>query len=129
MRSKEPEPTPLPETSAVAVTLSASYSTESWDDRAPGLEKFDLPLLYLHREREPTPEAERTLVVNIAGLEAGAQIQIEALSRYVDYHSLERYTATQQFRLPDHPCTSENPCAVRWTLDAASTCSGFYECA
>jgi hypothetical protein len=109
------------------VTLSAPHTTTSWDDREPGRTKFDLPLLYLHREREATAAAERTLDISIVGPAARSEIQTEALSRHVDIFTGEPYTATQRFLLPDHPCTSETPCTVRWTFDPGSTYSDFYD--
>ena len=72
------EPVPLPwelstSGSAVAIAFSAPFNTESWDERDPALERFDLPVLYLHREREPALDPERTLEIHIAGLAWGPE--------------------------------------------------------
>ena len=115
------------EATSESIAISAPYNTESWDEGDPAQERFDLPLLYLHREREPALEHERTLHIHIAGLAAAAEVQIEAVSRHVDYLTLERFTTSQHFRLPDHPCTFATPCTVSWMFDAASTYSGFYD--
>ena len=120
-----PEPTePVVSRAAVApqqveVTLSAAQTTTSWDDRDPDRERFELPLLYLHREREATLEPERTLEISLSGVEPGSAIQIEVTSRHVNVSTGDYHSATRQFPLPDRPCTSENPCSVRWTFDAA----------
>jgi hypothetical protein len=110
----------------VQVTLAAPNSTTSWDAGDPNREKFELPVLYLHREREAAAEAERTLEVEIAGLAAGYEIQLEALSWHVDRSNGERHSATIRYVAPNRPCTVEEPCTVRWTLDAATTLSDFY---
>ena len=55
--SKEPaDPPPTPtQPTEVEVAVSAPHVTTSWDERKSAPEKFDLPLLYLHRERQATP--------------------------------------------------------------------------
>ncbi len=110
----------------IQVRLAAPQTTTSWDADDPDREKFDLPLLYLHREREAAAEADRTLEVQIAGLASGTEIQVEALSWHVDRSSGERHTLTTRLALPDRPCTVEAPCTARWTLDATTTLSDFY---
>ena len=119
-------PTPT-QPAEVEVTVSAPHVTTSWDDRDPALGKFDLPLLYLHSQREATLDADRTLDIHIAGLPLGSAIQIEAVSRHADVTTGERHTATQRFILPDRPCASETPCTVHWTFDPGSTYSDLYD--
>jgi len=108
------------------VALSAPYSTTSWDAREPGQPKFDLPLLYLHHEREVTAIAERTLGIEIVGLAAGAEIQVEVLSWHVDISTAERQAETRRFFLPDHPCTADDPCTVEWVFEARTMPSDLY---
>jgi hypothetical protein len=110
----------------VQVTLAALNHTTSWDAGDVEREKFELPVLYLHREREAAAEAERTLEVQITGLAAGAEIQVEALSWHVDRSSGERHNVTTHFVAPDQACSVEEPCTVRWTWDAATSLSDFY---
>ena len=87
--SRSAQPVSLPETVAtpgtavstgVQVTLSAARWTTSWDERDPNRSEFDLPLLYLHRQREGTDEADRTLTIHIAGLAGGGEIEAEIIS-------------------------------------------------
>jgi hypothetical protein len=80
----EGQPEILPESPRPQVTLSAPYSTTSWDDRDPERKEFALPLLYLHRQREETAEAERTLNIELVGMPAGIEIQVEAQSWHLD---------------------------------------------
>ena len=115
------------ESSAIQVTVSAPHTTMSYDERESDPEKFDLPLLYLHRERQAMPETDRTLDIQVAGLPAGTPIQMEAQSRHVDVTTGERHTAAKRFVLPDRPCTSETLCTVHWTFDAATALSDLYD--
>jgi hypothetical protein len=108
------------------VTLSAAHRTTSWDDRVPERLKFDLPLLYLHREREGTAEADRTLAIGISGLAGQTDIEIEVVSRHVDISTGEQWTETKSFPLPNHPCASDDPCTFEWTFDPATTPSDLY---
>jgi hypothetical protein len=113
------EPTPLAWPSqGVQVALSGPHSTTSWDAREPGQPKFDLPLLYLHREQEVTAASERTLDIEIAGLAAATEIQIEAVSQHANVSTGASHTETANFITPDHPCTAADPCTVEWTFDA-----------
>lgn len=108
------------------VTLSAAQATTSWDSRDPARPAFDLPLLYLHRQREAAAQADRTLDLSLTGFAAGTRIVAEVVSRHVDRSTGERHTATTDILLPDRPCTPEDPCAVHWTFDAATMLSDFY---
>jgi hypothetical protein len=110
----------------IQVTLSAAHRTTSWDDRAPGRPKFDLPLLYLHHEREGTAEADRTLAITISGLTGGIDIEIEVISRHADVSTGEKRAKTRSFPLPNHPCTPDDYCTVRWTFDPTTTPSDLY---
>ena len=112
--------------STTQVTVSAPHTTKSWDERVSASGKFNLPLLYLHRQREATPEADRTLNIHIAGLPMGSAIHIEAVSRHADVTTGERHTRAKLF-VPDHPCTSETPCTIPWTFDPRSTYSDLYD--
>lgn len=118
--SHEAEPAPSTASPAIQVTLSAPHTTTSWDDRDPDRRQFELPLLYLHRQREAAPRAERTLEVSMVGLAGDTEIELEAISRHVDKSTGERHDLGARFVLPDDPCT------VRWTFDAATTLSDFY---
>ena len=94
----------------VQVTLSATHWTTSWDERDLERSKFDLPLLYLHREREATANADRTLAINIAGLAGGTEIEVEVISHHENAYTAERHTQRERFVLPDRPCTGDDPC-------------------
>jgi hypothetical protein len=118
--------TPPAGRSEVQVTLSAAHSTTSWDARDTERQTFDLPLLYLRREREATAVVDRTLAIRIAGLPAAAEIQIQVISRRVDISTAIRHRETRSYRLPDRPCTSEHPCTIPWTFDASTTPSDLY---
>ena len=113
--------------SATHVTLSGPDTTISWDDHAAVRQKLDLPLLYLHRQRESTVEPERTLAIQIAGLSAGAKIQIKVQSRHVDVSTGDYHCAVKNFALPERECTAENPCTMRWIFDAVEMHSDFYD--
>jgi hypothetical protein len=112
--------------SEIQVTLSAPYSTTSWDDRDPDQRNFDLPLLYLHRERKATAAADRRLAVNLSGPVGGTEIEIELISQHVDVSTGEQHTVARRFLLPSRPCTQDDPCTVRWALDARTMLSDFY---
>jgi hypothetical protein len=114
------------ELSEIDLTLSAAHTTTSWDERDPTREKFALPLLYLHRQGELTPPTERTLQIQVSGLSAGTEIQIEAISHHVNVTTGERHTVTESFKTPDRPCTADAPCTLQWTLDAAMTLGDLY---
>jgi hypothetical protein len=118
-----PHQTPGPQ---VQVTLSAPNSTTSWDDRDPDRETFTLPLLYLHRQRSAATEADRTLDINLSGSVGGTEIEIEAISQHVDVSTGQRHTVTGRFPLPNHPCTQDHPCTVRWAFDASTMLSDLY---
>lgn len=70
--------------SGVQVGLSALQRTTSYDMRDADRSKFDLPLLYLHREREGAAEGDRTLTINLSGLAGGTEIEVEVVSRHED---------------------------------------------
>jgi hypothetical protein len=108
------------------VTLSAPYSTMSWDARDRDRERFELPLLYLHQEREATVTAERTLELVIAGLPARTEIQIEAISHHEDVTTGQPHSVTTWFRLPDQRCIADDPCRIQWVLDGSHMPSDFY---
>lgn len=114
--------------SQTQVVLSAPHTTTSWDarDADANRPKFDLPLLYLHRQREAAASADRTLEISMVGLDGATEVTLEAISRHVDRSSGERHTLATRLALPDHPCTSDAPCSVQWTLGAATTLSDFY---
>jgi hypothetical protein len=112
--------------SETRVTLSAPYSTTSWDDRDPNQRKFDLPLLYLHRERQAATEADRTLAVNLSGPVGGTEVEIELISQHVDVSTGERHRVARRFLLPNRPCTQDDPCSIRWALDVRTMLSDFY---
>jgi hypothetical protein len=102
----------------VQLSLFASHSTISWDAREPGRQKFELPLLYLHHDRQTTTVAERTLTVQFVGLGAATEIQIEAVSLHQDVTTGVSHTETTSFTTPDRPCTAAKSCTVEWTFDA-----------
>jgi hypothetical protein len=84
----------------VEVTLSAARSTTSWDDRDPARSKFDLPLLYLHREQEKTDEADRTLDIHIAGLTGSTEVLIEVVSHHENAYTAEPHVQRKRFVFP-----------------------------
>jgi hypothetical protein len=106
--------------------LSAADSTVSWDDRLADPIEFHLPLLYLHREREATAQADRTLTIHLSGLAGGAEIDVELVSRHVDVSTGDRHRVIKRFLLPDRPCISDDPCTIAWTFDATTMLSDFY---
>ena len=116
---------PLPD-QGIQVRLWAAHTTDSWDERDPNRDRFELPLLYLRRERAATAAAERTLHISLSGIGGGSEIQIELTSRHKDVSTFRPHTLTQRFGLPSHPCTVADPCTVSWTFDPASTHSDFY---
>jgi hypothetical protein len=119
---------PAPESSpaGVQVLISAAQETMSWDDRDPGRQKVQLPLLYLHRQRDAAGEAERTLRIDVTGVPAGAELLIEATSYHVDRSTDQRHTVTGRFTTPDRPCTPEYPCTARLVLDPGRDLGDFY---
>ena len=84
--------TPVRDWPEIGVRLSAPDSTTSWDERDPQRSKFELPLLYLHHEREVTAAGERTLDVEITGLAGGTGLQLEAVSRNANAYTGEPHT-------------------------------------
>ncbi len=123
---QEAAPVPLTASSSMQVTLTAARTTISWDERDPDQRRFELPLLFLHQQREAAPAKDRTLVVSVVGVAAGTEIELEAISRHVDTTTGAQHTLTTRVVLPEHPCAVDIPCTVPWTLDAATTLSDFY---
>jgi hypothetical protein len=104
----------------VGVSLSAPHSTQSWDERVPGRQKFELPLLYLHHDGQATTAAERTLTIQLTGLTAATEIQFEAVSHHENVSTGASHTETASFITPDRPCTAADPCTVEWIFDATT---------
>jgi hypothetical protein len=94
--------------------------------RDPGRERFELPLLYLHRDGAPTPPAERTLTLRISGLPGGSEVRLQAQSLHRDVETGTSRIATWDTRVPDRPCVQGDPCIIEWTLDPATTPSDLY---
>lgn len=111
---------------SIEVVLAASHTTVSWDARLDDPQRFELPLVYLHRERSPAAERERTLHVGISGPVGGAEVEIELLSWHVNVATSDRHHETVRVRLPDSSCTTGEPCRVKWTLDAERMLSDLY---
>jgi hypothetical protein len=124
--AQEAEPVAPGTSDEVHVTLSATHHTTSWDERDAERKKFDLPLLFLHREREAAPEAQRTLNIDIVGTVPGTEITVEALSQHVDVTTGERHAVSQVFATPDHRCSFDALCELEWVLDPATVLSDFY---
>jgi hypothetical protein len=125
------EGTDFPPTAAAAlggirVTVSAPYSSISWDERDAARERFDLPLLYLHRQRQATGALERTLTLQISGLPAGSELQLEAVSQHVDVSTGKPHTMSALVVTPDRPCTTEHPCSISWALDRETPSDLYY---
>jgi hypothetical protein len=114
------------ESATISLTLSAPRTTVSWDERDAQRERFDLPLVYLHRQGEITPETERKLEIQITGLAARTSIQIEAQSHHTDVSTGFHHTLTTSFTAPDRPCTVEAPCTFEWVINATAMPSDFY---
>jgi hypothetical protein len=110
----------------VQLALSAAHSTQSWDERDPGRQKFELPLLYLHHERQATDAAEQTLTLQIAGLAGGTALHFEAVSQHTHAYTGEPHTLNKRFVLPERPCTPADPCTLRWTFDPQTALSDLY---
>ncbi len=111
---------------AVQVTLSAPQTTTSWDERDPDKKRFDLPLLYLHREREATPAYQRTLILNISGTVRTTELQLEAVSHHENAATGEPHRQMKNVVTPDRACTADDPCPIRWTFHAAAAPSDLY---
>lgn len=127
IRPQGAEPNPVvAHLEAMQLTLTASNFTTSRDERDPNGQRFALPLLYLHRQRDAADAAVRTLEISITGLEAGVAVEIQAISRRADRSTGEPRVATTRFVSLQRPCTPEFPCTLRWTFDAATTLSDFY---
>ncbi len=120
------EPVPANLSGEIQVTVSAPYTTLSWDERDPERVKFDVPLVYLHRQREATPAAERTIEITVSGLPPSTEIQVELVSHHLNVATGEPHKASQDFVAPGRTCTSAAACVLRWTLDAATTPSDLY---
>jgi hypothetical protein len=130
VQAASPAVAALVETTAeteVQVRLSAAHRTISYDVRDSGCPKFDLPLLYLHRERTGATEGDRTLTISLSGLSGGTAVEVEVISRHDDITTGNRREESRRFTLPGHPCTSDNPCMVQWTFDPATTLSDLYD--
>jgi hypothetical protein len=110
----------------VEVRLSAPEETISWDSRDPNEQEFELPLLYLHRGREETSAATRTLEIQIAGIAPGTVIKFEAVSEHVDVATGQPHVQTMRVEIGDRYCTVEEPCQVHWTLDPQGMPSDLY---
>jgi hypothetical protein len=110
----------------VQVTVAATSSTTSWDERDNAQEPFELPMLYLHHQRLAAPSQERTLSIEIAGMAAGEELELELVSRHVNVSTGQQYHLSRTFRLPDRPCTAANPCSLTWTVEASDLYSDFY---
>jgi hypothetical protein len=122
----EPVTRPATEPTGIQVRLSAAQTTTSWNAADSTPEKFELPLLYLHHERDAAPAPERSLDVAITGLPPTNRVQIEVISRHLNVSTRNRHREVRSFALPDRPCTPDAPCALRWTFDPAVTPSDFY---
>jgi hypothetical protein len=112
--------------SEVRVTLAAPHTTISWDEQDPDRGKFDLPLLYLHRQREATDVTEHTLQIRVSGLAGGTVVQVEAQSVHADVTTGKRHLVSARFVTPDRPCTAHDPCTLSWTFDARTMLSDLY---
>jgi hypothetical protein len=110
---------------AIQVTLSAPATTISWDERDPDREKFELPLLYLHRQRQATPPAERTLEISLSGITDGAEVEIEVFSQHENVMTGNQHTETMSF-VPDRRCTGDDPCVVQMVFDPNTALSDLY---
>jgi hypothetical protein len=115
-----PDPTQMAGPDSVQVTLSAVQTTTSWDAGDPGQRPFELPLLYLHREREATAAHQRTLIINVAGVAAGIRLRLEAVSLHENIATGQPHRETKNVVAPDRPCTAESPCAFAWTFDGTA---------
>jgi hypothetical protein len=99
----------------IQVRLATAHVTTSWDDRASEPEPFELPVLYLHHEREATSAEDRTLTIEVSGMRGG-QVAIEARSLHTDRGTGAQRLETASFSLPNRWCTVDSPCSLRWTL-------------
>ena len=125
-KKRDAGPSPQMPGSEMQVTLSSAQRTTSWDNRDPARQEFDLPLLYLHRERKAAAETDRTLVLDLSGVEGGDEIEVEVVSRHADPSTGARFSASRIFVLSDRLCTLDEPCTVRWTFDAEMMLSDLY---
>jgi hypothetical protein len=110
----------------IRVRLSAPRSTISWDERDSQRNTFELPLLYLHHERDATAAGQRTLDIEVTGLAGGAALQLEAVSRHANAYTGEPHILRKRFTLPDRLCSAVDPCRLRWTFDPATALSDLY---
>ncbi|MBN1937526.1 MAG: hypothetical protein JW934_22905 [Anaerolineae bacterium] len=110
----------------VQVALSAAQTTTSWDSRLAQPEPFELPLLFLNRQRQATAEAERTLTIQLAGLAGGRPVEIDLLSLHENPTTNAQHRQSRRVELPDRLCSTLNPCTIAWALDAATMLSDLY---
>jgi hypothetical protein len=115
-----------PAVDQVQVSCLAPQSTTSWDERDSAQEEFELPVLYLHRQRLAAPPQERTLSIEISGVAAGRGIELELVSRHVNVLTGQQHHLSRSFRFPDRTCTAANPCTLTWTVEASDLYSDFY---
>jgi hypothetical protein len=119
-------PVLAPAGDTVQVTLVAPYHTTSWDERDPSRAKFEMPMVYLRRQRQPSPMFERTIELRIAGPVSDTHIRLEAASLHADVATGESHRIVSDFEIPAQQCTAEQPCAIQWILDATTLPSDFY---
>ncbi|MFN2228693.1 MAG: hypothetical protein ACK2VA_02895 [Anaerolineae bacterium] len=115
-----------PQAEQVQVTCSAAHRTTSWDERDATQGQFELPLLYLHRQRLAAPPQERTLSVAISGVAGGRELELELVSRHANVSTGQQHHLSRTFRLPGRPCTAADPCTLTWTVEASDLYSDFY---
>lgn len=108
------------------MTLYAPQTTTARDERDPGKQRFELPLLYLHRQREAAVAYQRFLIINIAGFDRPTELKLEAVSHHVNVATGEPHTVIRSAVTPQRACTVENPCPFLWTFDATTTPSDLY---
>lgn len=85
-------------------------------ERDPRRTKFELPLLYLHRNRDVTPSREHTLEMSITGSLGGTRIKLQACSHHVNASTGEHHTVVAPVAQPRRPCTREVPCTLKWVF-------------
>jgi hypothetical protein len=82
-------------------------------------------VLYLNHNGQAAAEAERTLTLSLSGIAGGTPVEVEIVSWHESRATWEHHRQVERFVLPDRPCSAQDPCAVRWPIDAM-TLSDYY---
>jgi hypothetical protein len=114
------------ESSSLQLTLSGPHTSLSWDVRDPSQQKFEMPVLFLHRDEAVAEAVERTLTITLTGLPIATEIQLEIVSHHADVTTGAPFQTTKSYLNVDRPCTAIDPCSIQLTLDGSMPSDLFY---